>query len=114
MAGQLLSFYSLPEEQSLLMEIQVENVAANRNCIYAPYGLASRPEELSGTAFVHDAYIRVTSPFGISDYTLPGMGHSHFPRAVNLNLISEPFYSAEAAYRSFANTYYTAASTEPA
>ena len=47
MAGQLLSFYSLPEEQSLLMEIQVENVAANRNCIYAPYGLASRPEELS-------------------------------------------------------------------
>lgn len=107
MAGQLLSFYSLPEEQSLLMEIQVENVAANRNCIYAPYGLASRPEELSGTAFVHDAYIRVTSPFGISDYTLQAWDIPHFPRAVNLNLISEPFYSAEAAYRSFANTYYT-------
>ena len=78
MAGQLLSFYSLPEEQSLLMEIQVENVAANRNCIYAPYGLASRPEELSG----HSLCTRRLHPCHLTLWHLglhpTGMGHSPF------------------------------------
>lgn len=107
MAGQFLSFYALPEEQSLLVEIEIQNVAANRNCIYAPYGLASRPEELPGTAFVHDAYIRATSPFGMANYTLQTWDLTRFSRTADLELVSEPFYSAEQAYRSFANTHYT-------
>ena len=71
---------------------------------YAPYGLASRPE-LPGTAFVHDAYIRATSPFGMANYTLQTWGFDPlFSGLQTLNWFSEPFYSAEQA-RSFLGQY---------
>lgn len=107
MAGQLLSFYAQPEDGAILTDIQVQNVAANRNCIYAPYGLASRPEDLSGASFVHDAYIRATSPFGVTDYSLQAWDLTDFSRSIDLSLVSDPFNSAEQTYRAFANTHYT-------
>lgn len=107
MAGQFLSFYALPEEQSLLTEIEVQNIAANRACLYAPYGLASRPEDLSNATFVHDAYIRAKSPFGLSNYSVQAWNVTGFSRPVDLERVSDPFHTAEQTYRSFIDTYYT-------
>lgn len=107
MAGQFFSLYAQPEERdSLFMEVEIENIGANKKCIFAPYGLATRPEELSGGAFVNDSYIQSSSLFGSRNYSLQAWNVPGYSRSVSLES-DAPFTVSEQAYRSFANTHYT-------
>lgn len=107
MAGQFFSLYAQPEErEALFMEVEIENIGANKKCIFAPYGLATRPEEFSGGAFVNDSYIQSSSLFGSRNYSLQAWNVPGFSRSASLEA-NAPFAAAEQAYRSFANTHYT-------
>lgn len=50
--------------------IQVKNIAASKQCIYAPYNLATTPQSITGVKFVNDAFIRSSSLFGTDEYSL--------------------------------------------
>nr|WP_319487510.1 transglutaminase family protein [uncultured Caproiciproducens sp.] len=50
--------------------IQVKNIAAAKQCIYAPYNLATTPENITGVKFVNDAFIRSGFLFGTGRYSL--------------------------------------------
>jgi protein-glutamine gamma-glutamyltransferase len=50
--------------------IQVKNIGANKQCIYAPYNLTTTPKNISGVNFVNDSVIKSISLFGISEYSL--------------------------------------------
>ncbi|MBW7571686.1 transglutaminaseTgpA domain-containing protein [Caproiciproducens faecalis] len=50
--------------------IQVQNVAAAKQCIYAPYNLTTTPQQISGVRFINDAFIRSGTLFGTGEYSL--------------------------------------------
>lgn len=54
--------------------IQVQNIAASKQSIYAPYNLSTSPQNITGVHFVNDAFIRSNSLFGTSRYSLYGYG----------------------------------------
>ncbi len=54
--------------------IQVKNIAAAKQCIYAPYNLTTTPENITGVKFVNDAFIRSGALFGIDEYNLYAYG----------------------------------------
>ena len=56
--------------------IQVKNVAAAKQCIYAPYNLTTTPENITGVKYINDAFIRSSSLFGTSEYSLYAYGLS--------------------------------------
>ncbi len=50
--------------------IQVQNIAAAKQCIYAPYNLTTTPQQISGVRFINDAFIRSGALFGTGEYSL--------------------------------------------
>jgi transglutaminase-like putative cysteine protease len=52
--------------------IRVQNVAASKQSIYAPYNLSTTPQNITGVHFVNDVFIRSNSLFGTSEYSLYG------------------------------------------
>ncbi len=95
-------------------ELTIKNVKRNSLRVYAPYGLASRHEELQGISFMNDGFL-------ISNNTLFGTGE-YSMKATNLQIdgwklteslmnafISEQssFIHAAKEYMHFVNSHYT-------
>jgi transglutaminase-like putative cysteine protease len=72
------AFFSLIGQQSnpnlKPFGIEVKNIAAAKQCIYAPYNLSTTPENITGVRFVNDAFIRSNSLLGTNGYTLYAYG----------------------------------------
>lgn len=52
-------------------DLTVQNMRRNSLCVYAPYGLISRPEELPGIDFINDGFLRSGNVlFGTSEYSM--------------------------------------------
>lgn len=49
--------------------LQVQNIAAAKQCIYAPYNLTTTPQQISGVRFINDAFIRSGALFGTGQYS---------------------------------------------
>ena len=56
--------------------LQVKNVAAAKQCIYAPYNLITAPSDITGVKFIHDGFIRSGMLFGTASYSLYAYGFS--------------------------------------
>ena len=56
--------------------LQVKNVAAAKQCIYAPYNLITNPSDITGVKFIHDGFIRSGMLFGTASYSFYAYGFS--------------------------------------
>lgn len=56
--------------------LQVKNVAAAKQCIYAPYNLITGPSDITGVKFIHDGFIRSGMLFGTASYSFYAYGFS--------------------------------------
>ncbi|NLJ31562.1 MAG: hypothetical protein GX424_08185 [Clostridiales bacterium] len=50
--------------------IRVKNVGANKKCIYMPYNLTTKPNQISGVSYIRDEVIRSGWLFGTGEYSL--------------------------------------------
>ena len=72
-------------------ELSVRNVGANPRCIYSPYGLVSRKDEVEGAEFSNDGFLKSSNAlFGTREYTM---------RAVTQNFMNaESYFSRMSGY----------------
>ncbi len=56
--------------------LQVKDVTAAKQCIYAPYNLITGPADITGVRFVGDGFIRSGSLFGTGSYSFYAYGVS--------------------------------------
>ena len=94
--------------------VEVRNIAAAKQCIYAPYNLATTPEQITGVRFVNDALIRSgslfgTNRYGLYAYALPQDKISSSPAGVVLSLTRNSLFrsGSGAAYLSAQNRFGT-------
>jgi len=94
--------------------VEVKNVAAAKQCIYAPYNLATTPEQITGVRFINDALIRSgslfgTNRYGLYAYALPQDKISSSPAGVVLSLTRNSLFrsGSGAAYLSAQHRFST-------
>lgn len=71
LSGDLFSLADVGADSGLVpFGIRVKNVGANKRCIYTPYNLTTKPDQISGVNFVRDETIRSGWLFGTGQYSL--------------------------------------------
>lgn len=71
LSGDLFSLVGSGADSGLMpFGLRVKNVGGNKKCIYAPYNLTTKPDQISGVKFVRDETIRSSWLFGTGEYSL--------------------------------------------
>ncbi|MGD9566900.1 MAG: transglutaminaseTgpA domain-containing protein [Sedimentibacter sp.] len=107
-------FNNLLGRSSNTYDLTIQNAKRNSLRVYAPYGLISKPEELSGIDFIYDGFLRSSNTlFGTSEYSMKATNLQidawRMSESMKKSFVSEhsSFINAAMEYNNFVYSHYT-------